>query len=176
MKVLKLNAHEKPINQLKINFDGDLLFSASSDRKINLWNSYTGERLGNYDSKGAIFTIDLTDDSKYLISGTLDGAIEVFEINGGKNLGCLRSKRKCKKIEFCYGNAEICVVKKKKKNYKNTHYYYYFPSFSSCSKHFQAEIRKLRFIILKRCWLRCNPALRYRRIKWNLSIPSLLVR
>ena len=104
MKVIKLNAHEKPINQLRFNFDGDLLFTASSDKKTNLWNSYTGERLGNYTSKGAIFTIDITDDSKYLITGTLDGAIEIFEVDGGKNLGCLRSKRKCRKIELSYGN------------------------------------------------------------------------
>lgn len=31
---------------MRLNFDGDLLFTGSSDKKINLWNSLTGERLG----------------------------------------------------------------------------------------------------------------------------------
>jgi hypothetical protein len=32
MKVFKLQAHEKPINSLRMNFDGDLMFSGSSDK------------------------------------------------------------------------------------------------------------------------------------------------
>ena len=46
MKTYKLQAHEKPINVLKLNLEGDLLFSGSSDKKINLWYSQTGERIG----------------------------------------------------------------------------------------------------------------------------------
>ena len=45
-----------------------------------------------------------------LITGTLDGAIEVFEVIGGKNLGCLRSKGKCKKLELSYGSKDLAVL------------------------------------------------------------------
>jgi len=31
---------------MKLNFDGDLLFTGSSDKKINVWDAYTGERIG----------------------------------------------------------------------------------------------------------------------------------
>jgi WD40 repeat protein len=46
MLVCKLQAHEKPITTLKFNYDGDLAFTGSSDKKINVWDSYSGERLG----------------------------------------------------------------------------------------------------------------------------------
>ena len=51
MKVIKLSAHEMAITVVKFNYDGDLLFTASSDRKVNLWNSLTGERLGSINSR-----------------------------------------------------------------------------------------------------------------------------
>jgi hypothetical protein len=31
---------------MKLNFDGDLLFTGSSDKKINVWDAISGERLG----------------------------------------------------------------------------------------------------------------------------------
>jgi hypothetical protein len=33
---------------MKLNFDGDLLFTGSSDKKINVWDAYTGERIGYF--------------------------------------------------------------------------------------------------------------------------------
>ena len=46
MLVYKLQAHEKPITTMKLNFDGDLVFTGSSDKKINVWDAFTGERIG----------------------------------------------------------------------------------------------------------------------------------
>jgi len=37
MQVSKLTAHEKPITTMRLNFDGDLLFTGSNDKRINLW-------------------------------------------------------------------------------------------------------------------------------------------
>lgn len=31
---------------MRLNFDGDLLFTGSSDKKVNLWMALTGERIG----------------------------------------------------------------------------------------------------------------------------------
>jgi len=47
MKPIELRGHERPINQLKFNIDGDLFVSAGVDGIINLWNSYTFERIGS---------------------------------------------------------------------------------------------------------------------------------
>jgi WD40 repeat protein len=66
---------------VKINFDGDLIFSASSDKKINVWNSLSGELLGDFICKGASKTIDITKDTKYLFVASLNSIVECFDIN-----------------------------------------------------------------------------------------------
>lgn len=48
MKTLELKGHERPVNAIKLNFDGDLFFSGGSDSLINVWSVKTGERLGSY--------------------------------------------------------------------------------------------------------------------------------
>ena len=63
---------------VRFNFDGDLFFSGSSDRRINVFYSYTGERVGSYLCRGAVKSFDLTDDSKYLVSGGFEGSLEFF--------------------------------------------------------------------------------------------------
>ena len=62
-KVYKIQAHEKPVNVVKINFDGDLFFSGSSDKKVNVIDAHSGELLGDFMCKGATKTIDITKDS-----------------------------------------------------------------------------------------------------------------
>ena len=42
MYPIKLKAHERNINALRFNFDGDLIFSGDADRLINVFEAYTG--------------------------------------------------------------------------------------------------------------------------------------
>jgi hypothetical protein len=37
MKPFVLKGHERPVNVVKFNYDGDLFFSGSAESKINLW-------------------------------------------------------------------------------------------------------------------------------------------
>ncbi len=71
--VLKSLVHTKPISCVKYNPDGDLIVAASTDNNISLYNAKTAECLGLYEfgnGDGAVQTIDLTFDSRYLLSGT----------------------------------------------------------------------------------------------------------
>lgn len=110
MKPISLRGHERPVNVVKINFDGDLLFSGSTDKKVNLWDSYTGERIGSYLCSAAIRTIDVTADSEWLVAGTLNGSIEFFKVNGGKHVGLIQLDAQIKTLEFSYGGKELLVV------------------------------------------------------------------
>ena len=110
MKPISLRGHEKPISVVKLNFDGDLLFTGSTDKRVNVWDAYTGERIGSYHAKAAIRTLDITDDSEWLVLGTLLGTTEFFKINGGKHLGLIEIEAQIKTIEFSYGDKEILVV------------------------------------------------------------------
>lgn len=40
--------HERSLNQIVFNSEGDLLFSASKDSVVNAWYTSNGERLGTY--------------------------------------------------------------------------------------------------------------------------------
>lgn len=77
MRPFVLRGHERPINVVKFNYDGDLFFSASADNKVNMWESYTGERIGSFATKAAVKTIDIDDNTSYLFSGGMDGTVQV---------------------------------------------------------------------------------------------------
>ena len=74
---MKLKVHERNINIVRFNYDGDLLFSGDADRLINVFEAYTGERLGSYSAKTAVKTLDVDIDSKYLIYASFDGTVQV---------------------------------------------------------------------------------------------------
>ena len=86
MHPLILKGHSKPIKSLIFNNENDLLFSASSDRFITLWSSEYGERIGTYLHAAAVYTMDITKDSKYLCSGDSTGSIYFWETSTGELL------------------------------------------------------------------------------------------
>ena len=49
LKPLQLRGHERAIVRVRINRDGDLLFSAAKDKWVNVWFAENGERLGTYE-------------------------------------------------------------------------------------------------------------------------------
>lgn len=94
---------------VKINFDGDLIFSASSDKKVNVWNSFTGELLGDFHCKGATKTIDVSKESDFLFVASLNGILEVFNINTRSHAGAMVRQSKCKYMELSYDNKMLAV-------------------------------------------------------------------
>jgi len=110
MKPISLRGHERPISTVKINFDGDLLFSGSIDKLVNLWDSYTGERIGSYLCSAAVKTLDVTVDSEWLVAGTLNGSIEFFKVNGGKHVRLIQIDALIRTLEFSYGGKELLVL------------------------------------------------------------------
>ena len=80
MKPFVLKGHERPVNIIRFNYDGDLFFSGSAESKINLWESFTGERIGSYKTKSAVKSLDVDINSKYLVCCGFDGTLEVIFI------------------------------------------------------------------------------------------------
>ncbi len=60
MYPMKLQGHTRPVTVVKLNYDGDLLFTASADPIINLWEANSGEKIGSYLPKSSVksMTID----------------------------------------------------------------------------------------------------------------------
>ncbi len=114
MKPIVLRGHTKPVNVVKFNYDGDLLFTAGADKRVNLFHGITGERIGNFDCRGAVKSIDITIDSKYLVTGGMEGTIEVWNVETGDIYGTLtKDNQRNKYLEFSYGDQYLLTVKKK---------------------------------------------------------------
>ena len=46
MKVADLRGHERPVNVVKFNLEGDIIFSGGMDNKVNLYDTLTFEKIG----------------------------------------------------------------------------------------------------------------------------------
>jgi len=54
--------------------------------------------------------LDITNDSKYCFTGSLDGVLEIFKVQNGELLGRMRKSSKCKCLELSYGDKELVVL------------------------------------------------------------------
>lgn len=80
-----MKGHERSITTVKYNSDGDLIFTASKDNAPNVWYSETGERLGTYGPhNGAVWDLDPSWDSSYLLTACADANARLFEATSGK--------------------------------------------------------------------------------------------
>lgn len=110
MRPALLRGHTKPITAVKFNFDGDLLFTASAEKVVNVWYSLSGERIGSFDTKAAVRTIDITNNSDHLIVGTNVGFLEIFKIDGGKRLGFLSMDARILTVQLSYGDKQLLTL------------------------------------------------------------------
>lgn len=117
MRPFILRGHERPINMVKFNYDGDLFFSASADNKVNMWESYTGERIGSFGTKAAVKSIDIDDDTKHLITGCMDGTVQVdlqltqiFKAENGQPLKWFKFPNKIRYVEYSVGDKLVLFL------------------------------------------------------------------
>lgn len=98
---------------MKYNSDGDLLFTTSKDNKPTVWYSDSGERLGTYSTlldvsmfsflylidvlcagghKGAVWDIDPSWDSQFVLTAGADGTARLYETTTGSNIARMPHK------------------------------------------------------------------------------------
>ena len=80
MRPFHVRGTDRAVLVVKTNYDGDLFFQGSQDGFINCWVTETGERLGNYKTSGAVKTLDVTHNSEYLVSASLEGSLDIFKV------------------------------------------------------------------------------------------------
>ena len=112
MRPLVLKGHSKPIKALLFNKDNDLLFSGSTDRYITLWSSEYGERIGTYSHKAAVYTMSISEDSKYLVSGDSTGGVYFWEARNGALIKKIEMDPKfsIRSVNFSYGDEKISIA------------------------------------------------------------------
>lgn len=98
------------------NADGDLLFTCSDDGTVCMYNTYECQRIGVFNLKEAIKSMDVTKDSKYVLAaGTTFGFCIFNALNGDeivrttipvKTLQTIQTKH----VEFALGDKRFLVV------------------------------------------------------------------
>ena len=91
-KPLMLHGHERAITKIKYNREGDLLFSASKDKKPNVWYSLNGERLGTFNGhNGSVWCIDVNWDTSKFMSGSGDNTLIIWDCQTGLHFPALKT-------------------------------------------------------------------------------------
>eukprot|EP00008_Paramoeba_atlantica_P007837 CAMPEP_0201491712 /NCGR_PEP_ID=MMETSP0151_2-20130828/30917_1 /ASSEMBLY_ACC=CAM_ASM_000257 /TAXON_ID=200890 /ORGANISM="Paramoeba atlantica, Strain 621/1 / CCAP 1560/9" /LENGTH=342 /DNA_ID=CAMNT_0047878193 /DNA_START=35 /DNA_END=1063 /DNA_ORIENTATION=+ len=105
MKVILLKGHGRGITQLRYNREGDLLFTASKGKEINVWRSDNGERVGSYHGhNGAVYAIDVDRKSTRLISAGADNYVKIWDIESGQELFSTSLSTPGRAINFAQGD------------------------------------------------------------------------
>ena len=115
MYPIKLKVHDRNVNIVRINYDGDLIFSGGpgdpQNPSINVFESFTGERMGSYVTRAAIKSLDVDMESKYLICVSFDGTIEMFNVLNGQSIFWTNfSQCKGYHVEFALGSKKFLFL------------------------------------------------------------------
>ncbi|EPQ54937.1 hypothetical protein GLOTRDRAFT_9627, partial [Gloeophyllum trabeum ATCC 11539] len=106
-----LLGHERSLTQIKYNKEGDLLFSCSKDHVINVWYTHNGERLGTYDGhNGTVWTVDVDSESKFLVSGSADNCMKLWNVATGKCLFTWEFPTAVKRVAFNEDDDRIVCI------------------------------------------------------------------
>jgi translation initiation factor 3 subunit I len=111
MRPILLQGHERSLTMVKYNRDGDLLFSCSKDPNPNVWYTHNGEMLGSYNGHDkAVWCLDVSGNSKLLITGSADSTAKLWEVETGKELFTFTQKTAVRSVGFSLGDREVLVV------------------------------------------------------------------
>ncbi|KZT19976.1 WD40 repeat-like protein [Neolentinus lepideus HHB14362 ss-1] len=120
MRPILLQGHERSLTQIKYNKEGDLLFSASKDIGINVWFTHNGERLGTYDGhNGTVWTIDVDSQSKFLVSGSADNCMKLWNVATGKCLYTWEFPTAVKRVAFNEDDDQIVCITEQRMGYQS---------------------------------------------------------
>ena len=86
MQPIYLTGHSRPVRKVMFNQDGDLLFTCSDDGNVCMYNTFDCTRVGVFNVKEAIKSIDVTKDSKYLLAAGTTFGFCIFNVMNGEQL------------------------------------------------------------------------------------------
>jgi len=105
-----LKGHTRPITQVVFNREGDLLFTASKDSKVTLWRTVDSHRMGVYSATGALRSISVSADSRFLATAGADEYVYVFDVKTGKILAEYHDLVSIVDVNWSAGADKLIVV------------------------------------------------------------------
>ncbi|PWN99768.1 putative TIF34-translation initiation factor eIF3, p39 subunit [Tilletiopsis washingtonensis] len=118
---LLLSGHERALNQIKFNREGDLLFSCSKDNVVNVWYSHNGERLGTYEgNNGSVWSIDPDHTSSLLITGSAANQMKLYEVASGKCIFTWEFDTAVKRVAFSEDGTQVLAITEQRMGFRGT--------------------------------------------------------
>jgi len=83
--IKRLTGHQQAVNHIAFSPDGRYFASASFDKKVKIWNGFSGDFLVTLTGHvGAVYQVAWSADSRYLVSASKDSTAKLWEIPTGK--------------------------------------------------------------------------------------------
>lgn len=99
------------MTQVKYNADGDLLFTASIDKVVNVWYSHNGELLGSYRGHtGSVFSVDINKNTTLVATGSSDGTACIWNAQTGERLFAWETVSTVKCAQFSPDGTKLVLV------------------------------------------------------------------
>lgn len=93
----------------------------AKDKVICAWFTANGERLGTYHGhQGAIWTVDISPNTKILASGGADNTIRLWNPQTGENVKTWEFPTAIKRIQFSEDGKQLLAVTEKRMGYLGT--------------------------------------------------------
>eukprot|EP01039_Chlorochromonas_danica_P004316 gene4316-4737_t len=77
----KLEAHALPCRSVTFSPEGHLLYSASDDRQVNLYDLRSGQLVQAFPHESMVFSVDASGDGGYFATGTSSGQLSVWDLS-----------------------------------------------------------------------------------------------
>ena len=119
MQPVYLTGHSRPVHKVIHNLEGDLLFSCSDDGTVCMYDTTQLVRIGVFNVKEACRSIDITKDSKWLITAATTVGFHIYDVSNGKikatvNVPGLFSKQ----VSLAFGDQILmCLYDNEKRSY-----------------------------------------------------------
>ncbi|PWN32824.1 putative TIF34-translation initiation factor eIF3, p39 subunit [Meira miltonrushii] len=121
MRPILLSGHERSLNQIKFNREGDLLFSCSKDNVVNAWFAHNGERLGTYEGNGGtVWSVDPDQSSTLLVTGSAANEMRLYEISTGKCLYIWEFPTAVKRVQFSSEGNQVLVITEERMGHRGS--------------------------------------------------------
>eukprot|EP01040_Poterioochromonas_malhamensis_P001761 gene1761-1875_t len=72
--------HSLPVRSVVFSPTGNLLYTASDDRQISIYDMNTGKCIHSFSNEGMMLSVDASPDQRYLIGGSSQGKVLLYDI------------------------------------------------------------------------------------------------